>query len=203
MDLVFSSIVLVNAVSELAHLPGVGRKTALRLALHLLRQDTDVAVGLGRAIIDLREGVTYCRVCHNISETEICPVCANPARDKSKVCVVETVKDVMSFENTRQYDGVYHVLGGLISPIDGIGPDSLEIDSLIERVNEGGIKEVILALSPTMEGDTTNFYIYRKLMGLDVVVTQLSRGVSVGNEIDYTDEVTLGRSLVNRVPFAK
>ncbi len=203
MEQEFSSKLLENAVSELAHLPGVGRKTALRLALHLLRQDTDVAVGLGRAIIDLREGVTYCRVCHNISETEICPVCANPARDKSKVCVVETVKDVMSFENTRQYDGVYHVLGGLISPIDGIGPDSLEIDSLIERVNEGGIKEVILALSPTMEGDTTNFYIYRKLMGLDVVVTQLSRGVSVGNEIDYTDEVTLGRSLVNRVPFAK
>ncbi|MDE5970104.1 MAG: recombination mediator RecR [Muribaculaceae bacterium] len=203
MEQEFSSKLLENAVSELAHLPGVGRKTALRLALHLLRQDTDVAVGLGRAIIDLREGVTYCRVCHNISETEICPVCANPVRDKSKVCVVETVKDVMSFENTRQYDGVYHVLGGLISPIDGIGPDSLEIDSLIERVNEGGIKEVILALSPTMEGDTTNFYIYRKLIGLDVVVTQLSRGVSVGNEIDYTDEVTLGRSLVNRVPFAK
>lgn len=203
MEQEFSSKLLENAVSELARLPGVGRKTALRLALHLLRQDADVAIGLGRAIIDLCEGVTYCRVCHNISETEICPVCANPARDKSKVCVVETVKDVMSFENTRQFDGVYHVLGGLISPIDGIGPDSLEIDSLIARVNEGGIKEVILALSPTMEGDTTNFYIYRKLMGLDVVVTQLSRGVSVGNEIDYTDEVTLGRSLVNRVPFAK
>lgn len=203
MEQEFSSKLLENAVSELARLPGVGRKTALRLALHLLRQDADVAIGLGRAIIDLREGVTYCRVCHNISETEICPVCANPARDKSKVCVVETVKDVMSFENTRQFDGVYHVLGGLISPIDGIGPDSLEIDSLIARVNEGGIKEVILALSPTMEGDTTNFYIYRKLMGLDVIVTQLSRGVSVGNEIDYTDEVTLGRSLVNRVPFAK
>ncbi|MDE5573473.1 MAG: recombination mediator RecR [Muribaculaceae bacterium] len=203
MEQEFSSKLLENAVSELARLPGVGRKTALRLALHLLRQDTDVAVGLGRAIIDLREGITYCRVCHNISETEICPVCANPARDKSKVCVVETVKDVMSFENTRQFDGVYHVLGGLISPIDGIGPDSLEIDSLIERVSNGGIKEVILALSPTMEGDTTNFYIYRKLMGHDVVVTQLSRGVSVGNEIDYTDEVTLGRSLVNRVPFAK
>ena len=203
MEQEFSSKLLENAVSELARLPGVGRKTALRLALHLLRQDADVAIGLGRAIIDLREGVTYCRVCHNISETEICPVCANPARDKSKVCVVETVKDVMSFENTRQFDGVYHVLGGLISPIDGIGPDSLEIDSLIARVNEGGIKEVILALSPTREGDTTNFYIYRKLMGLDVVVTQLSRGVSVGNEIDYTDEVTLGRSLVNRVPFAK
>ncbi|MDE5808657.1 MAG: recombination mediator RecR [Muribaculaceae bacterium] len=203
MEQEFSSKLLENAVSELARLPGVGRKTALRLALHLLRQDADVAIGLGRAIIDLREGVTYCRVCHNISETEICPVCANPARDKSKVCVVETVKDVMSFENTRQFDGVYHVLGGLISPIDGIGPDSLEIDSLIARVNEGGIKEVILALSPTMEGDTTNFYIYRKLMGLDVIVTQLSRGVSVGNEIDYTDEITLGRSLVNRVPFAK
>lgn len=203
MEKEFSSKLLENAVRELSHLPGVGRKTALRLALYLLRQDKSVAIGLGQSLIDLREGITYCHTCHNISETETCPVCANPARDKSKICVVETVKDVMSFENTRQYDGVYHVLGGLISPIDGIGPDSLEIESLVERVGAGDIKEVILALSPTMEGDTTNFYIYRKLMGTDVTVTQLSRGVSVGNEIDYTDEVTLGRSLVNRVPFAK
>lgn len=203
MEKEFSSKLLENAVRELSHLPGVGRKTALRLALYLLRQDKSIALGLGQSLIDLREGITYCRTCHNISETETCPVCANPARDKSKVCVVETVKDVMSFENTRQYDGVYHVLGGLISPIDGIGPDSLEIESLVKRVSAGDIKEVILALSPTMEGDTTNFYIYRKLMDTGVTVTQLSRGVSVGNEIDYTDEVTLGRSLINRVPFAK
>ncbi|MDE6073126.1 MAG: recombination mediator RecR [Muribaculaceae bacterium] len=203
MEQEFSSRLLENAVRELSHLPGVGRKTALRLALHLLRQDKSIAIGLGQSLIDLREGITYCSTCHNISETETCPVCANPMRDKSKICVVETVKDVMSFENTRQFDGVYHVLGGLISPIDGIGPDSLEINSLVERVAAGNIKEVILALSPTMEGDTTNFYIYRKLMETNVTVTQLSRGVSVGNEIDYTDEVTLGRSLINRVPFAR
>ncbi|MDE6810102.1 MAG: recombination mediator RecR [Muribaculaceae bacterium] len=203
MEQEFSSRLLENAVRELSHLPGVGRKTALRLALHLLRQDKSIAIGLGQSLIDLREGITYCSTCHNISETETCPVCANPMRDKSKICVVETVKDVMSFENTRQFDGVYHVLGGLISPIDGIGPDSLEINSLVERVAAGNIKEVILALSPTMEGDTTNFYIYRKLMDTNVTVTQLSRGVSVGNEIDYTDEVTLGRSLINRVPFAR
>ncbi len=202
MEQEFASRLLEDAVTELSRLPGVGRKTALRLALHLLRQDESVARGLGEAVINLRTGITYCSKCHNISESELCPVCSNPSRDSSVVCVVENVKDVMSFENTRQYNGLYHVLGGLISPIDGVGPDALEIASLIDRVAAGGIKEVILALSATMEGDTTNFYIYRRLAQYDVKITQLSRGVSVGNEIEYTDEVTLGRSLLNRTLFS-
>jgi recombination protein RecR len=161
-----------------------------------------MGVSLGEAIIKLRQGVKYCKTCHNISETDKCPICANPARDASMVCVVESVKDVMSFENTRQYMGLYHVLGGVISPMDGVGPDQLEIDSLVERIKNNEVKEVILALSATMEGETTNFYIYRKLGGLPVKITQLARGVSVGNEIEYTDEVTLGRSLLNRTLFS-
>ncbi|MCC8119936.1 MAG: recombination mediator RecR [Bacteroidales bacterium] len=197
----FSSLLLEEAVTQLSRLPGVGRKTALRLALHLLRQEPSVAQALGNSIIKLREGIKYCKVCHNISEEDVCPICASPLRDGSTVCVVENVKDVMSFENTGQYRGLYHVLGGLISPVDGIGPDKLQIDSLVERVKQGAVKEVILALSATMEGDTTNFYIYRKLEGLPVKITQLARGVSVGNEIEYTDEITLGRSLVNRTLF--
>ncbi len=198
----FSSTLLEGAVRELSRLPGVGRKTALRLALHLLRRDEADAVALGEAIIEMRRGITYCSVCHNISETELCPICASPARDSSTVCVVENVRDVMSFENTGQFTGLYHVLGGVISPMDGVGPDSLEIDSLVARVVEGGIREVILALGPTMEGDTTNFYIFRKLAQFpDVKVTQLARGVAVGNEIEYTDELTLGRSLLQRTPF--
>ena len=197
----FSSILLEGAVTELARLPGVGRKTALRLALHLLRQDAGAAEALGNAIINLRRGIRYCSVCHNISETEVCPICASELRDRSTVCVVENVKDVMIFENTGQYSGVYHVLGGLISPVDGIGPGNLQIDSLVERVRAGGVDEVILALSATMEGDTTNFYIYRRLRETGVRVTQLARGVSVGNEIEYTDEVTLGRSLLDRVDY--
>lgn len=197
----FSSTLLEGAVTELARLPGVGRKTALRLALHLLRQDASAAEALGNAIINLRRGIRYCRVCHNISETEVCPICASELRDRSTVCVVENVKDVMIFENTGQYTGLYHVLGGLISPVDGIGPGNLQIDSLIERVRAGGVDEVILALSATMEGDTTNFYIYRRLRDTGVRVTQLARGVSVGNEIEYTDEVTLGRSLLDRVDY--
>lgn len=192
---------LEGAVTELARLPGVGRKTALRLALHLLRQDASAAEALGNAIINLRRGIRYCRVCHNISETEVCPICASELRDRSTVCVVENVKDVMIFENTGQYTGLYHVLGGLISPVDGIGPGNLQIDSLVERVRAGGVDEVILALSATMEGDTTNFYIYRRLRETGVRVTQLARGVSVGNEIEYTDEVTLGRSLLDRVDY--
>ena len=178
----FSSILLEGAVTELARLPGVGRKTALRLALHLLRQDAGAAEALGNAIINLRRGIRYCSVCHNISETEVCPICASELRDRSTVCVVENVKDVMIFENTGQYTGLYHVLGGLISPVDGIGPGNLQIDSLVERVRAGGVDEVILALSATMEGDTTNFYIYRRLRETGVRVTQLARGVSVGNE---------------------
>ncbi len=197
----FASTLLENAVTQLSRLPGVGRKTALRLALHLLRQDENIAIELGNAVINLRKGVVYCKECHNISETEFCPICADNLRDHTTVCVVESVKDVMSFENTRQYNGVYHVLGGVISPIDGIGPNQLEIESLIKRVASGKIKEVILALSATMEGETTNFYIFRKLGTLPVKITQLARGVSVGNEIEYTDEVTLGRSLINRTLF--
>lgn len=202
MEQEFASILLESAVTELSRLPGVGRKTALRLALHILRQDESVGVALGEAIINMRRGVKYCSVCHNISETEVCPICSSPARDKSTVCVVESVKDVMIFENTRQYRGLYHVLGGVISPMDGIGPDQLQIASLVERVKSGEIDEVILALSATMEGETTNFYIYRQLGTLPVKITQLARGVSVGNEIEYTDEITLGRSLINRTLFA-
>ena len=202
MEQEFASILLETAVTELSRLPGVGRKTALRLALHILRQDESAGIALGEAIINMRRGVKYCSLCHNISETEVCPICSSPARDKSTVCVVESVKDVMIFENTRQYNGVYHVLGGVISPMDGIGPDQLHILSLVERVKKGEISEVILALSATMEGETTNFYIYRQLGTLPVKITQLARGVSVGNEIEYTDEITLGRSLLNRTLFA-
>ena len=201
METEFSSSLLENAVNELAKLPGIGRKTSLRLILHLLRQDKSAAITLGESIIKLRNEICYCKICHNISETSICPICADPTRDVSTICVVENVKDVMVVENTRQYHGLYHVLGGLISPMDGIGPQDVEIDSLVERVSEGKIKEVILALSATMEGDTTNFYIFRKLSPYDVKITMLARGVAVGNEIEYTDEVTLGRSIVNRTLF--
>ncbi len=198
----FESSLLEGAVTEISRLPGIGRKTALRLALHLLRQDLATSVALGEAIINLRKGVKYCSVCHNVSEDDICPICSNQRRDRATVCVVESVKDVIVMENTRQYNGLYHVLGGIISPIDGIGPDALEIDSLVERVSEGGIDEVILALGATMEGDTTDYYIYRRLRDLPVKITQLARGVAVGNEIEYTDEVTLGRSLLNRTLFS-
>lgn len=198
----FASKLLEGAVTELSRLPGIGRKTALRLALHILRTDESAGVALGEAIINMRRGIRYCSVCHNISETEICPICADQRRDRSTVCVVESVKDVMSFENTGQFAGVYHVLGGVISPMDGVGPDQLSIDSLVARVAAGGVKEVILALSATMEGETTNFYIFRRLAEFaDLRITQLARGVSVGNEIEYTDEITLGRSLLNRTLF--
>jgi len=203
MEQEYASTLLENTVTQLSRLPGIGRKTALRLALHILRQDENMGVDLGQSIINLRKGIRYCKSCHNISETEMCPICSNPNRDASTVCVVESVKDVMSFENTGQFSGVYHVLGGVISPMDGIGPDSLEIQSLVDRVKIGNIEEVILALSATMEGETTNFYIYRQLGGLDVKITQLARGVSVGNEIEYTDEITLGRSLLNRTLFSE
>lgn len=199
----FESTLLENCVSEISRLPGIGRKTALRLALHLLRQNEGVAAALGTAIIDMRNGIRYCRVCHNISETELCPICANPRRDASTVCVVENVKDVMILENTGQYGGLYHVLGGVISPMDGVSPDQLQIDSLVERIGRGDIREVILALGATMEGDTTGYYIFRRLAPYpEVKVTQLARGVALGNEIEYTDELTLGRSLLNRTPFA-
>lgn len=197
----FASTLLENAVTELSRLPGVGRKTALRLALHLLRQDVGTSEALGNSIIDMRRGIRYCGVCHNISETDVCPLCSDPLRDASTICVVETVKDVMSIENTGQFRGLYHVLGGVISPMDGIGPGDLQIESLVERVKAGGVNEVILALSTTMEGDTTSFYIYRKLEHTGVKLSVLARGVSVGDELEYTDEVTLGRSIVNRTVF--
>lgn len=203
MEQEFQSSLLENAVRELSKLPGIGRKTALRLALNLLRKEEGVAVALGQSLINLRTGITYCKECHNISESEFCPICSNSLRDHKVVCVVENVKDVMSFENTRQFNGVYHVLGGLISPLDGIGPDSLEIASLEKRVLEENVSEVILALSATMEGDTTNFFIFRKLSAVapSLKITQIARGVAVGNEIEYTDELTLGRSLLNRTLF--
>ena len=203
MEQEFASRLLEQAVSEFAKLPGIGRKTALRLVLYLLKRDEQEAVNFGEAIINLRREIRYCTVCHNISETEVCPICGNPSRDASSICVVENVKDVMSIENTHQHHGLYHVLGGLISPLDGIGPADIEVDSLEERVKAGGIKEVILALSATMEGDTTNFYIFRRLAPYpDVKITILARGVSVGNEIEYTDELTLGRSILNRTLFS-
>lgn len=174
----------------------------MRLVLHLLRQDTETANALGNAIIDMRNGVKYCKVCHNISENDVCEICSNSNRDASVICVTESIKDVMAIENTQQFNGLYHVLGGIISPMDGISPGDLEIDSLIDRVAAGGISEVILALSTTMEGDTTNFYIFRKLAPFNVKVSVLSRGVSIGDELEYTDEVTLGRSILNRTPFS-
>ena len=199
----FASKLLEGAVTELSRLPGIGRKTALRLALHILRMDEGMGVALGESIINMRRGIRYCSVCHNISETEVCPICGDGRRDRATVCVVESVKDVMSFENTGQYAGLYHVLGGVISPMDGVGPDRLEMNSLVERVAAGDIREVILALSATMEGETTNFYLFRRLAEFsDVRITQLARGVSVGNEIEYTDEITLGRSLLNRTLFS-
>lgn len=197
----FQSQLLNQAVTELSRLPGVGRKTALRLALHLLRQDATVTDALSTALMHMRHEIRYCAVCHNISETDVCPICSSAMRDNSVVCVVENVKDVMLFENTGIYNGLYHVLGGVISPIDGIGPDKLEIDSLVKRVATGNVKEVILALGATMEGETTNFYIYRRLADSGVKISQLARGVAVGNDIEYTDEITLGRSLRDRILF--
>lgn len=202
METQLNSGLLEKAVAELAKLPGVGRKTALRLALHLLRKEPSEARALGESIIEMRDKITYCRHCHNISEEETCPICGDSRRDRKTVCVVENVKDVITIEATNQHKGLYHVLGSLISPLDGIAPSDLEIDSLVERVREENIEEVILALSPTIEGDTTNFYIFRKLNGLPVKVTMLARGLSVGNELEYTDELTLGRSIINRIPFS-
>lgn len=197
----YPSQLLERAVQEFSKLPGVGRKTALRLVLHLLRQEDQDVQAFVEAVSRLKHDVCYCKTCHNISDAERCPICADPRRDATTVCVVENIQDVMAVENTQQYQGLYHVLGGVISPMDGIGPSDLEIDSLVKRVEEGGVKEVILALSPTMEGDTTNFYIFRKLAPYDVSISIIARGVSVGNELEYTDEVTLGRSIVNRTPF--
>ena len=197
----YPSQLLEKAVAEFAKLPGIGRKTALRLVLWLLRQEDEETEQFAEAVRRLKQEVKYCKTCHNISDTDLCPICADPKRDSSLVCVVENIQDVMAIENTQQYHGLYHVLGGVISPMDGLGPSDIEIDSLVSRVAEGQVKEVILALSPTMEGDTTNFYIFRKLAGYEVKVSVIARGVSVGNELEYTDEVTLGRSIMNRTPF--
>ena len=202
MNQSYNSSLLDGAVAELSKLPGIGSKTALRLALHLLRQEKGVALALGNAIIKMREEVAYCCRCHSISEQELCPICSDSRRDQTAVCVVENIKDVLTIEATREHRGVYHVLGGLISPLDGIGPGDIEIDSLIERVTTEDVREVILALSPTMEGDTTNFYIFRRLADLPVKVTMLARGLSIGNDLEYTDELTLGRSIQNRILFS-
>lgn len=203
MNETYNSVLLDTAVAELSKLPGIGQKTALRLALHLLRKDPDVSYNLGNAIIEMRKGIKYCPVCHNISEDGVCAICSDRRRDSETVCVVENVKDVLTIERTHEHMGLYHVLGGLISPLDGVSPSELEIDSLIKRVDEENIKEVILALSPTMEGDTTSFYIFRRLADYPVKVTVLARGLSIGNELEYTDELTLGRSILNRTPFGE
>ena len=198
----YPSQLLEQAVQEFSKLPGIGRKTALRLVLHLLRQDDEDVMQFSEAIARMKQEVQYCRVCHNISDSNICSICSDPRRDSQTICVVENIQDVMAVENTQQFNGLYHVLGGVISPMDGIGPSDLEIESLVERVKEGGVKEVILALSSTMEGDTTNFYIFRKLAPYtDVKISIIARGISVGDELEYTDEVTLGRSILNRTPF--
>jgi recombination protein RecR len=197
----YPSKLLEQAVREFASLPGIGNKTALRLVLHLLKQEEEDVLNFGNAIIELKRNIHHCKICCNISDTETCQICSNPRRDANMVCVVENIRDVMSIENTSQYNGLYHVLGGIISPIDGIGPSDLTVDSLEERVRAGGIDEVILALSTTMEGDTTNFYIYKKLKAYPVKVSALARGLAIGDELEYADEITLGRSIVDRTPF--
>ena len=200
----YPSILLENAVRQVGSLPGVGKKTALRLVLHLLRQPKHDVEAFTEALTKLKNEVRYCRICHNISDQDVCPICASHHRDKQTICVVENVQDVMSIENTGQYSGVYHVLGGIISPMDGIGPKDIEIDSLVARIEPEDIQEVILALPTTMGGDTTNFYIYRRLQALGregLRISQIARGVAVGNELEYTDEITLGRSILNRVDF--
>nr|WP_321378939.1 recombination mediator RecR [uncultured Bacteroides sp.] len=201
MNQQYPSALLEKAVGEFAKLPGIGKKTAMRLVLHLLRQESSVVEAFGNAIVTLKREVKYCKVCHNISDTDTCQLCSNPLRDASTVCVVENIRDVMAVEATQQFKGLYHVLGGVISPMDGVGPSDLQIESLVKRVEEGTVKEVILALSSTMEGDTTNFYIFRKLAKANVKLSVIARGISIGDELEYTDEVTLGRSIVNRTTF--
>lgn len=197
----FSSKLLEQAVAEMSQLPGVGKRTALRLVLHLLKQPVAQTEQFTKALMDLRTNIKLCKNCHNISDTEVCEICANPNRIREIVCVVEDIRDVMAIENTSQYRGLYHVLGGKISPMDGIGPSQLNIRSLVEKVKEGEIEEIIFALSSTLEGDTTNFYIFKQLEGVKVKTSTIARGISVGDELEYADEITLGRSITNRVPF--
>ncbi|MDC6480666.1 MAG: recombination protein RecR [Flavobacteriaceae bacterium TMED238] len=197
----FSSKLLENAVNEMSRLPGIGKRTALRLVLFLLNQPNSQTVQLSKSLIDLVDGIILCKNCHNISDIELCEICSNIKRNKSIICVVEDIRDVMAIESTGQFNGVYHVLGGKISPIEGIGPNQLNISSLIEKIKSKNVSELIFALSATMEGDTTNFYIYKQIQNLDLKITTIARGVSVGNELEYTDEVTLGRSIIKRIPF--
>ena len=201
MSETYPSALLEKAVSEFSKLPGIGRKSALRLVLNMLRRNASDVDEFCNSIMTLKHEVKYCRVCHNISDTDVCPICSNSRRDASTICVVENIQDVMAVEKTQQFNGLYHVLGGIISPMDGIGPGDIEVVSLVDRVSKGDVKEVILALSSTMEGDTTNFYISRKLVQYDVKLSVIARGISVGDELEYTDEVTLGRSILNRTPF--
>ena len=197
----FSSKLLEKAVSEMAQLPGIGKRTALRLVLHLLKQPSDQTRFLSESLLTMRNDIRFCTSCHNISDTELCQICANTARNHQLICVVEDIRDVIAIENTGQYKGIYHVLGGKISPIDGVGPSQLNINSLIEKVNSGQVKELIFALSSTMEGDTTNFYIYKQINATDLILSTIARGIAVGDELEYADEVTLGRSILQRVPF--
>jgi recombination protein RecR len=197
----FSSKLLETAVNELAKLPGIGKKSAVRLALHLLRQNTQEVESLGNALIKMRNEIIFCKNCFNISDTETCEICSNPNRDAGLICVVEDVRDVMAIENTAQFRGLYHVLGGVISPMDGVGPGDLNIAPLLLRIEKQPVREVIMALSPTMEGDTTNFYIYKKLKNIKILVTTIARGISIGDNLEFTDEITLGRSIVNRLPY--
>ena len=197
----FSSKLLENAVNEMSQLPGIGKRTALRLVLHLLKQPEAQTLQLSKSLEQMRTQINFCENCHNISDTQLCEICANSNRDESMVCVVEDIRDVMAIENTSQFRGHYHVLGGKISPMDGVGPGDLNISTLVNKVKSGSISELILALSSTMEGDTTNFYIFKQIEGCDVVTTTIARGISVGDELEYADEVTLGRSIINRIPF--
>jgi recombination protein RecR len=199
----FPSKLIENAVEELAKLPGVGRKTALRLALHLLKEESEDTFSLAESLVKMRTEVKHCKECHNISDTEICGICANPLRDKSVLCVVSDIRDVIAIENTSQYKGLYHVLGGVISPLEGVGPSDLQIESLLERLPASEVKEILLAISPTMEGDTTAFYLTRKLRDHNLRITTIARGVPVGGELEYTDEITLGRSIVERTAYGK
>jgi recombination protein RecR len=197
----FSSKLLENAVNEMAQLPGIGKRTALRLVLHLLKQPEERTTFLTQALNQMRSEIKLCDNCHNISDAAVCAICANKSRNHELICVVEDVRDVMAIENTGQFKGIYHVLGGKISPIDGVGPSQLKIGSLVEKVNSGSVKELILALSSTMEGDTTNFYIYKQIINQNIIITTIARGIAVGDELEYADEVTLGRSIIHRVPF--
>jgi len=197
----FSSKLLENAVNEMSQLPGIGKRTALRLVLHLLRQPKEQTKGLSNALERMRNDIKFCESCNNISDREICEICSNPHRDNDIICVVEDIRDIMAIENTSSFKGLYHVLGGKISPIDGVGPHDLNIEPLVDKVKQGNVKELIFALSSTMEGDTTNFYIYRQIQDYNVFTTTIARGISVGDEIEYADEITLGRSIVNRIPF--